>query len=254
MATAAYELQTSSWHRAAMASSSLRCFCFHSFGIARCSGSSLPATRRGGAMASQGDCPVCLNSFGVATRTEGSKVRFPCGHVVCKICDSRMQQRNFHSCPLCRTPREGFTHDDVNRASRARALGDAERDSGHAPFFRLTLESGGPSAFQRFGESQGYGASAQTVSSWSVILLPNQATGDPFRVLRTNVAIDAAVGAVDHQQAEEEAAEEEVPAGRPGRGGAAALVGQQMQEFIRSQLLQPTSMPQFLEAHRQLRR
>lgn len=203
-------------------------------------------------MANDEDCPICLNPFGVATRTEGSKVRFPCGHIVCRTCDNRMQQRNFHSCPLCRTPREGFTQNDVDRASQVRALGDAEseEDGQQQPFFALTIGSGGPSAFERFGASQGYGASAQRVSSWSVVLLPNQATGDPFRVLRTlNTNASWPLSeAVDHDEEEEE---EEAPRSRQD---AAALVGAEMQNFIRDQLLQPTSMPEFLEAHTRLRR
>lgn len=203
-------------------------------------------------MATGEDCPVCLNSFGMSTRTEGSKVRFPCGHIVCRSCDTRMQQRNFHSCPLCRTPREGFTQNDVDRASQVRALGDAESEEDRQqPFFALTIGSGGPSAFERFGASQGYAASAQQVSSWSVILLPNQATGDPFRVLRTlSTNATRPLSAVDHDEEEEE----EAAAAPRSRQEAAALVGAEMQSFIRNQLLQPTSMPEFLEAHSRLRR
>ena len=184
-------------------------------------------------MASDNDCPVCMSSFGPATRTEGSKVRFPCGHAVCHACDTRMQQRNFHSCPLCRTPREGYTQDDVDRASQVRALGDAE-GGGQPPSFWLTIGTGdATSATQRH-------------ASWSVILLPNQATGDPFRVLRTvssNVAHP-----LDHQNEDED---EEVSR---LRDNVAALVGQEMQDFIRQQLLRPTRLPEFLEAHSLLRR
>jgi hypothetical protein len=162
-----------------------------------------------------------------------------------------MQQRNFHSCPLCRTPREGFTQNDVDRASQVRALGDAESDEGgqQQPFFALTIGSGGvPSAFQRYAHSQGHAVPVS--QSWSVVLLPNQATGDPFRVLRTlstNSATRPLSEAVDHDEEEEE----EAPRSRQD---AAALVGAEMQNFIRDQLLRPTSMPEFLEAHSRLRR
>ena len=50
--------------------------------------------------------------------------RFPCGHGVCTGCNGRLAQRRFLSCPTCRTPREGVSERQVERANRARARED----------------------------------------------------------------------------------------------------------------------------------
>lgn len=51
--------------------------------------------------------------------------RFPCGHGVCTGCNGRLAQRDFLSCPTCRTPREGVSQRQVERANHARAREDA---------------------------------------------------------------------------------------------------------------------------------
>ena len=65
-------------------------------------------------------CPVCLEPL-----TE-DQFRFPCGHGVCNGCNARLEQRDFLSCPTCRTPREGVSQRQVDRANRARARSDNE--------------------------------------------------------------------------------------------------------------------------------
>ena len=56
--------------------------------------------------------------------------RFPCGHGVCTGCNGRLAQRRFLSCPTCRTPREGVSERQVERANRARAREDQGMEEG----------------------------------------------------------------------------------------------------------------------------
>ena len=56
--------------------------------------------------------------------------RFPCGHGVCTGCNGRLAQRRFLSCPTCRTPREGVSERQVERANRARAREDQGVEEG----------------------------------------------------------------------------------------------------------------------------
>lgn len=80
--------------------------------------------RKGGGEAPSGadPCPVCLEAL-----TE-DQFRFPCGHGVCSECERRLATRNFLSCPTCRTPREGVSQHEVERANRDRAQQDMGDD------------------------------------------------------------------------------------------------------------------------------
>ena len=45
-----------------------------------------------------------------------------CGHVVCVECDKELLERDFLNCPVCRTPRDGVTEAEVQRANQLRDL------------------------------------------------------------------------------------------------------------------------------------
>ena len=81
------------------------------------------AGRGGGGTAAE-PCPVCLEPL-----TE-NQFRFPCGHGVCTGCNGRLAQRRFLSCPTCRTPREGVSERQVERANHARAREDQGVEEG----------------------------------------------------------------------------------------------------------------------------
>ena len=78
------------------------------------------ARRRNHEDAEAQGCPVCLEPL-----TE-NQFRFPCGHGVCTECNARLEQRDFLSCPTCRTPREGVSQRQVDHANRARARSDRD--------------------------------------------------------------------------------------------------------------------------------
>ena len=46
---------------------------------------------------------------------------FPCGHSICAECNDKMLERQYLSCPTCRTPREGVSPQQVEAANRSRA-------------------------------------------------------------------------------------------------------------------------------------
>ena len=57
------------------------------------------------------DCSVCLEPIGA-----DNPVVWPCGHRICAACDARMRAHQLHTCPTCRTPREGHTVESARRA------------------------------------------------------------------------------------------------------------------------------------------
>ena len=57
------------------------------------------------------DCSVCLEPIGA----ENPAV-WPCGHRICAACDARMRSHQLHTCPTCRTPRDGYTAESARAA------------------------------------------------------------------------------------------------------------------------------------------
>ena len=51
------------------------------------------------------ECPVCFAALGTESYS------FRCGHAICIACDRRMRLHFHNRCPVCRTPREGFTEE-----------------------------------------------------------------------------------------------------------------------------------------------
>ncbi|KHJ45200.1 zinc finger, C3HC4 type [Trichuris suis] len=47
-------------------------------------------------------CPVCFETFEELLDSEYDLMALPCGHVLCHRCLSRLGQRRFNSCPVCR--------------------------------------------------------------------------------------------------------------------------------------------------------
>jgi hypothetical protein len=112
------------------------------------------------------ECPVCMTAYDPA---EGRpRVRFPCGHTVCAACDARMRDRAFHTCPTCRTPREGVTRAQADLAAQSRVLADQARE-----------RSENPSAAGVSGVVEHNG------NQYEILFFASQAEGDPFDVLRT---------------------------------------------------------------------
>lgn len=91
------------------------------------------------------DCSVCLEPIGA-----DNPVVWPCGHRICATCDARMRSHQLHTCPTCRTPREGYTVQSARDAlQRDDGVGRAAMDqyavpqpSGPALIF-FPLEAGG---------------------------------------------------------------------------------------------------------------
>ena len=71
---------------------------------------------------SQAECPVCMNSCHTSRK-------FPCGHGLCASCDDSMLMRNQHRCPLCRTPRQGFTQAEADQAAQEEIQIDRVREA-----------------------------------------------------------------------------------------------------------------------------
>ncbi|MAQ22653.1 MAG: hypothetical protein CMK83_00380 [Pseudomonadales bacterium] len=57
------------------------------------------------------DCCVCLEPI-----NSDNPVVWPCGHRICAACDARMRAHQLHTCPTCRTPREGYTTESARNA------------------------------------------------------------------------------------------------------------------------------------------
>lgn len=211
-------------------------------------------------------CPVCFSPFGAA---ELSRSLFPCGHAVCRTCDQQMRTRAFFSCPVCRTPREGFSRAEVDAAAQARALNDAaeeERDWGvHS------LGSGANAGVPVYARR-----SSMPAGGVSVVFFRADGSGDPFDSLRTallqsaprrgtRTGAGAAVGRVhgallqnldgeDENAAgiadDDEASENRVPAPAPA---AEVVLAPDVRQFIEQHLLNPTPLEDAIAARVQLR-
>ncbi len=74
------------------------------------------------------ECPVCMECIGDEAceggGTDGDRVVFPCGHLVCASCNAGMLLRDDHRCPTCRTPRGGFTREMADASAEQRLIQD----------------------------------------------------------------------------------------------------------------------------------
>ena len=118
----------------------------------------------------QPKCPVCFHPYGA--EAERQQYRFPCGHAVCAACDARMRQRGFHTCPTCRTPREGVTRAQADLASQSRVLTDQARERAQ----ELGMPPGVTPNVSGVVEHNGH--------QYEVMFFASEAEGDPFDVLR----------------------------------------------------------------------
>ena len=88
-------------------------------------------------------CPVCMEP------TKDDWFAFPCGHSICSECNDKMLERQYLSCPTCRTPREGVSPQQVEAANRSRA--EEENEPPQVARFASTIffpdESGGANPF-----------------------------------------------------------------------------------------------------------
>ena len=197
---------------------------------------------------SEPECPVCLAAIERGGRTEDARVVFPCGHAVCRACDAKMRERDFHSCPLCRTPREGYSQTEVDQASRARSLTDDLADG---------LAAG--TAFFGFLDGDFRPAPAPV----EIMRFRSEAQGDPFDALRAageaSLRRETAVRAHAHrtlqvnvQDLTSEEDEDEV-AGSDGMDHVRRFVHQSgFADLITNHLLQPTDIHTFLAQHQRV--
>ena len=170
---------------------------------------------------------------------------FPCGHCVCTGCDAKLQERGFYACPTCREPREGLTRAQVDAAATARVRRDELSEY---------LPSGagfqGPSSFV---EHNGH--------TYQVVFLRDEASSArPFDVLRT-IGVD---GVLDATTVERGAGGHRRVG--PGQGPVVIdLTGDDADMAARVQnegivlsgplaqmveeMLQPTTLPDFLRRH-----
>ena len=200
------------------------------------------------------ECPVCLVAFTHGERTERARVVFPCSHAVCRTCDARMQERSYHSCPLCRTPREGYSQTEVDQASRERSLTDDLTDG---------LADG--TAFFGFVNGDFRPAPAPV----GIMRFRSEAQGDPFDVLRTGTLGDSVRDGSLRQRtraalhgtrsleihAPDLTSEEEDDsvADSEGLDHVRRFVQQSgFADLITNHLLQPTDLPTFLAQHQQV--
>ena len=115
-------------------------------------------------------CPVCFHPYGA--EAEHQQYCFPCGHAVCAACDARMRQRGFHTCPTCRTPREGVTQAQADLAAQSRVLTDQARERAQ----ELGVPPGATPNVSGVVEHNG--------NQYEVLFFASEAEGDPFDVLR----------------------------------------------------------------------
>ena len=97
----------------------------------------------GGTCDEERGCPVCMEP------TKDDWFAFPCGHSICAECNDKMLERQYLSCPTCRTPREGVSPQQVEAANRSRAEegNDALHVVRHASTIFFPDESGGANPF-----------------------------------------------------------------------------------------------------------
>ena len=240
----------------------------------------------GGGGGASDECPVCITAFkDCEGGTEGARVTFPCGHAVCGACDDRMRRRGFHSCPMCRTPREGFSEGQVALAAQARTLADAAVDGDdedaqwvHAGW-TVHHVGGNQAAFEEFIRSHAVAGELRPrarAAGWHVMFFPDESTGDPFDVLRAVIRPPVGGGprparissrrtrhsSRDRRRSTSD--DEEHPAAEADDGAAAlqprggtsvmALLDPSLQDLINNHLLQPTDLNTFLARHRDVTR
>ena len=187
------------------------------------------------------ECPVCMNALGAQT------FAFPCGHCVCSGCDVQLQQRGFYACPTCREPREGVTRAQVDAAATARVRRDELSEY---------LPSGagfqGPSSFV---EHNGH--------TYQVVFLRDEASAArPFDVLRT-IGVDGVLdenvppseqGAGGHRRVGPgqgpvviDLTDDDSPVATRVHNEGMVLSGPLAQMV--EEMLQPTTLPDFLRRH-----
>jgi len=232
-----------------------------------------PSRAAGDEEEEEDECPVCMTGYTCGTRTERARVAFPCGHSVCRTCDANMRRRNFHSCPTCRTPREGFSQTQVDLAARARTLADAEADDTASEVTAWAIQIGGNQrAFEEFLQSHPPSAvRPRQGGGWHVMFFPNESTGDPFSALRLIARESAHVSLTqrrvrhssrrrqrddDDEEGEGgengESPDPAVPLMEGGAAGAATPpLDPRLRDLITNHLLQPSDLSTFLARHRE---
>lgn len=195
--------------------------------------------------ASADECPVCMTAYDPA---EGRpRVRFPCGHAVCAACDARMRDRAFHTCPTCRTPREGVTRAQADLAAQSRVLADQARERSEG------LPAAGVSGVVEHNGNQ-----------YEVLFFASQAEDDPFDVLRTvapparsrRFRIDDGDHPRFHQPVDALDEEEQVEELQRQRGpppAEAVEIGGPLGALVH-ELMQPGDLSTFLARHEVARR
>jgi len=206
-------------------------------------------------------------------RTERARSVFPCGHAVCAACDDKLQARRFFACPMCRTPREGFSREEVDLAAQARAIADATADGSGIAGWEVQIQTNDAATFEDFLRSRAQQPQQQPPASgsgggWRVMFFANESNGDPFDVLR-RAARDAVPHGgrasrrrrVRHSERERDGEEQEEEEG--AREAAAAtspdvrfspLLSEGLRDLIANHLLRPTSLQSFLARHSEVTR
>lgn len=234
------------------------------------------ATARCAAGNDKGDedeCPVCMVAYGRGERTERSRAVFPCGHAVCAACDDKLRARRFFACPTCRTPREGFSREEVDRAAQARTLDDAALDGTGIAGWEVQIQAGDAATFEDFLRARAQQPQQQqrpqasgSGGGWRVMFFANESNGDPFDVLR-RVANDAVlptrasrrrrVRHSERDRPEEEGVvmdEEEEGTTTSDDARVSPLLPDGLRDLIANHLLRPTSLHAFLARHREVTR
>ena len=126
-------------------------------------------SRSDGNQGDEPECPVCMTLY---NRDGSGTFAFPCGHCVCSDCDTKLQERDFYSCPTCREPRMGISRAQVDAAATARVQRDELRD--RVANGRWTRSPGAVGAVEHNGRR------------YEIIFLADESEGGtPFDVLRT---------------------------------------------------------------------
>ena len=190
-------------------------------------------------------CPVCLEAL-----TE-DQFRFPCGHGVCGGCEQRLASHNFLSCPTCRTPRQGVSQGEVERANTARALLDTQHDE-------LVVFAGGRQFQVLFfpDESEGQHPFGPLMGSGSLTSL-HEATHPRNERPRQHGAADAAtqeaaLAAAEAALVADEASRGPLGPDNPHGAGTQLTLRGPLRDLVES-LMRPTSMPEFLAQRERVR-
>ena len=200
---------------------------------------------RSGGRAAADPCPVCLEAL-----TE-DQFRFPCGHGVCGGCEQRLASHNFLSCPTCRTPRQGVSQDEVERANTARALLDTQHDE-------LVVFAGGRQFQVLFfpDETEGQHPFGPLMGG-GPLTRPHEAAHSRNVRSRHHGAADAATQEAALAAAEAALVADEARHGPLGSGNARVTGAQltlrgPLRDLVES-LMRPTSMPEFLAQRERVR-